>query len=94
MGMHRIAKIAIVVNLVLVVWFVLSNLFLWNQVNGWLKIGSGSQWSVFSVVYEPLAENAHLASEQVPNFPFWIFFAALAVNLFFIYKLSKGTDMH
>jgi hypothetical protein len=91
--MHKITKIAIVTNLILALFFVYSNLEIWRILNNALTVTlKPSHWylSAIDIQYD----TGMLDLTRMPNFPFWIFFVALAVNLYFIYKLSKEANIH
>jgi hypothetical protein len=86
--MHKIARIAVVTNLVLALFFVYANLEIWRILNNALTVTlKPSYWylSAIDIQYD----TGMLDQTRMPNFPFWIFFIAIAINLYFIYKLSK-----
>lgn len=94
--MQKIAKIALISNLILTALFILSSLLLWNQINGnGHSLIVSSHWNPLTVVATHYGYTvsgdfvAGLGIFQYYNLPFWIFFVAIAVNLYFIYKLSK-----
>ena len=82
--MHRLVKYALVVNLVLSLLLVISNFVLDNMLSGGHMVLWGSIWlTVF---------NAHAIGDigvKYPNFPFFLFWILLVVNLFFILMMSR-----
>ncbi len=93
--MLRITKIALTANLILALLFLYSNFSLWASVNSEYPYLTVSHWSPLGIVASHYYGNPYFTNSIVPelflgwNFPFWIFFVAIAVNLCFIYKLSK-----
>jgi hypothetical protein len=98
--MLKIAKIAIVVNVLLALLFIYSNLSLWTSINGkGLSLLIASYWNPIGVSAMHYSYvNGDFTTVQAIfhywNFPFWIFFVAIAVNLYFIYKLSGRKNLH
>ncbi len=94
--MRKIAKIAVVTNLLLALLFAYSSFSLWGLVDAEYPYLIASYWGPIGVSAPHYAVNSegHIAVVQAIfwyyNFPFWIFFVALAVNLYFFYKLSKN----
>jgi len=95
--MHRITKYAIVANLLLALAFIYSNYSLWNFVNAEYPFLVASHWSPLGIVaphYQYTEGNISLI--QTPflafNFPFWIFWTVLAINLVFIIKLGRNKE--
>lgn len=100
--MHKIVKNPVIANLILAVLFVIQNYGLWDEFNSesqipiigsvhfdpfWIQFNqrmvfTSNNWVDLTGVY------------SVPNFPFWLFFITIAVNLYFIYKLSKIQNIH
>jgi hypothetical protein len=79
----------IAVNAVLVTLFVLSSYSIWNLVN---NDYSNHKTLINPFYVETIYGNNVISVDPggfIPNFPFWLFFVALAVNLYFIYRLSK-----
>ena len=92
--MNNIAKIAVVFNLIIGLVFIYSNLTLWNSVNAESPYLIASHWSPLGIVATHYIMNdGSLSMVQTLflyfNSPFWIFFIAIAVNLYFIYRMSK-----
>jgi len=95
--MHKIAQYAIVTNIILALVFVYSNFSLWNFVNAEYPFLVASHWSPLGIVaphYQYTDGNISLI--QTPfltfNYPFWIFWIAIAVNLVFIIKLGRDRE--
>ena len=90
--MRKIIMIAVLLNVFLILFFILSNLAIWNTLNGY-ELLQGS-WSPLSINYferaqvggPPLATGGGLFS---PNLPFWLFFISTAINLYLIIRLQK-----
>jgi hypothetical protein len=91
-SMFKLVKYAIVTNVVLSLLFVFSNLYVWNKVNNWLGGGSGSLWSAFQITLYPISENVMSPIIPVNNFPFWLFWVTIAINMYFIIKLQNSKE--
>ncbi len=93
--MLKIAKIAIVVNLILALLFVYSNFFLWNSVNAEYPYLIASHWTPLGISAPHYAINNDGSIAIVQgifwyfNTPFWIFWVLLVVNLYFMIRISK-----
>jgi hypothetical protein len=88
--MSKLVKYAIITNVVLGLLYVFSSLYLWDRVNSWLGGGSGSMWSAFQIT---LSENWHMVPiTPIPNFPFWLFWVTIAINIYFIIKLQSSKE--
>ncbi len=94
--MHKIAKIALALNLILGLLFLISSFSLWLSVNSEYPYLTVSHWSPFMVVASHYYVNADGTFDIAQgiflswNFPFWIFLILLIVNLYFIIKISKA----
>ena len=95
--MDKIVTYAIVINIILALVFVYSNFSLWNFVNAEYPVLVASHWSPFGIVaphYQYADGNISLI--QTPflafNYPFWIFWTMLAINLGFIIKLGRNKE--
>ena len=92
--MRKLVIYAIIVNIVLGLFYLYSNVFVWNYFNQWDGTG-------YRIVWSPIFITPHTISEMglpsglhsLPNVPFFLFWVILAINLFFIIKLggSKGS---
>jgi len=82
----------IVTNVVLGLLFVCSNLYVWNRVNTSLDAGMGSQWSAFQITLYPISMNAMSPAVPVNNFPFWLFWVTIAINMYFIIRLQNSKE--
>ncbi len=88
-----VVKYAIVTNVVLSLLYVFQSLSLWDRVNSWLGGGSGSMWSAFYITEYPLSENWHMVPIiPIANFPFWLFWVTIAINMYFIIKLQSSKE--
>lgn len=92
--MHKIAKYAIATNLIVGLIFIYCNLTLWDSVNAESPYVIASHWSPLGIVatHYVISDGSISMLDALYlyfNFPFWLFFVALAVNLYVIYKLSK-----
>ncbi len=93
--MIKIVKYAIIVNIILGLVFVYSNLSLWSQINGnSTSLIISSSWNPFTVsaMHYSYLNGVFSAVQTIffyYNIPFWLFFVAIAVNLYFIVKLGK-----
>jgi hypothetical protein len=101
--MHKIAKIAVITNIILVLLFVYSNLLVWDVFNGNNALHRtvfATHWGFnnYSLTFYDYLSDGSVAMVQgifiYPNYPIYLFFVAIAVNLFFIYNLSKKPKMH
>jgi len=95
--MQRIVRYALIINLILACAFVYSNLSLWSFVNAEYPYLVSSHWSPLGIVaphYQYADGNISLI--QTPflafNYPFWIFWIMLAINLGFIIKLGRNKE--
>ena len=85
--MHKIAKYAIVVNVILSLLFVVSN-FAFAYFNK--PPDKIIMWSPLQLnLYDIQALMAGGLVVGVPNFSFYFFWASVAINLYFIVKLSR-----
>ncbi len=92
--MHKIAMYAIATNLIVSLVFIYSNFTLWNSVNGESPYVIASHWSPLGIIATHYVINDGSYSMLTTfysyfNYPFWLFFVAIAANLYFVYKLSK-----
>jgi hypothetical protein len=93
--MHKIAKYAIVVNIIIALIFVYSNVALWSLVNAEYPYLVYSHWSPLGISAPHYIINNEGSIAQLQtvysyfNSPFWIFWVLLMVNLYFIVKISK-----
>jgi hypothetical protein len=92
--MHKIAKYAIVVNIIIALIFVYSNFALWSLVNAEYPYLITSHWSPLgiSAPHYVINNDGSIAQLQTVysyfNSPFWIFWVLLVANLYFILKIS------
>ncbi len=93
--MLKIAEYAIITNILLALLFLYSNFTLWDLVNGnSTTLLITSHWNPLKVtaMHHSYVNGIFSTAQTVfsyDNTPFWIFFILLAVNLFFLLKLSK-----
>ena len=90
----------ILVNVLLSVMFIVASLAVWSSVEGWLNVGMDrpSLYAVTDVnplwitleITEPLPIGP-LAHIDIPNYPFYVFWVAMAVNIYFIIRMQKKT---
>jgi len=95
---------AIIVNVVLVLFFIYSNFAIWGMVNGTsINYANGnynynlvtSHWSPFGVDARHFSYyNGSFGTVAgifwSYNFPYWLFFVSTAINIYFIAKLAKN----
>ena len=87
----------------MILLFVYSNYSIWNSINSVPIVGNEanlvhitiSNWNPFGVVWHHYAySNGNLgisdAIFSAYNFPFWLFFIAIALNLYFMARLAKN----
>jgi hypothetical protein len=93
--MLKIVKYAIVINIILCLLFIYFNFSLWGEVNAEYPILIPSHWSPLGITaphYVILNDNSIAIVQGLYsyfNYPFWIFFVLLAVNLYFVIKIAK-----
>jgi|WetSurMetagenome_2_1015567.scaffolds.fasta_scaffold1054886_1 hypothetical protein len=98
-NMLKVAKVAIVANLIMGLLFLYSNFSLWSLVNAEYPYLINSHWSPLGISAPHYYVNSNGSLDIMQrvfsyfNFPFWIFFVALVVNLYFIYKISKEQNI-
>ena len=84
----------IIVNAALILLFVASNYVVWDMVNSNTHLGHTSM-NAINIVESMWGDVIDGNIERInglsilPNLPFWLFFVTVAVNLYFIFKLSK-----
>ena len=88
----------IIVNAALILLFVASNYVVWDMVNSNTHLGHTSM-NAINIVESMWGDVIDGNIERInglsilPNLPFWLFFVAVALNLFFIYKLSRASKV-
>lgn len=96
--MHKIVKYAIIANIFLALFFGYSNFSLWGLVNSDHPILINSYWGPFiiSATHHYLYDDGSLSTVQTTfvygNYPFWLFWVAIAVNLCFIIILGRNKE--
>ena len=94
---HKIIKYAIIINIVLAFAFIYSNYSLWNFVNGNEPLLITSHWGPFTIytLHHYYIDGQLTTAETVfftSNIPFWLFWTAIAINLFFMIMLGRRKD--
>jgi hypothetical protein len=92
--MLKIAKYAMVFNLIMALIFVYSNFALWNSVNAEYPYLIASNWSPLgiSAPHYIITDGSFSMVQTLYmyfNTPFWVFWVLLIANLYFIVKISK-----
>jgi hypothetical protein len=86
----------IMVNVILSLLYVFSNVVLWSIVNSWIFFNFASEWSPIFIMYHYLPGGIlpPVAHSVYPlfNLPFWIFWVAIGVNLYFYLKLQRSRE--
>ena len=85
--------LAIIFNVSIGALFVFSNYYIWNSLKEYPY--TTADWSPVKVAFVPRDfVNGTLVSMQtikeILNYPFFLFFLAIAINLFLIFKLQKA----
>jgi hypothetical protein len=100
--MYRKTKLMILVNVLLSLLFVVASLEVRSSVESWLSVSDRygidrpNLYAVTDVnplwisleVTEPLPIGP-LAHIDIPNYPFYIFWVAIVVNVYFILRMQK-----
>lgn len=87
-----------VINAVLLLLFVLANYAVWDMVNSNTHLGHTSM-NPINIVESMWGDVVDGNVERIDglsimfNFPFWLFFVSVAVNLFFIFKQNKKANV-
>lgn len=89
--MHKIAKIAIFTDSILVLLFIYSSFWLWGLVRSTESHLVTSSWGPLNVLVRWYGYDGSAVQTfwMYPNIPFWIFIVLVIANLFFILMLSK-----
>ena len=87
-------KLMLFVNVLLILLFVLANYAMWNLVNSNTHLGHTTMnpLNVIESMWGDVVDGEIYRIEGMgimPNFPFLIFFVAIAVNLYFIHRLQR-----
>ena len=87
----------VIVNVVLVLLFVVANYGIWTMVNSnnHLDYTTMNPINVIESMWGDVVDGKIYRIDGMgilPNFPFWIFFIAIAVNLYFIYRLQRSKE--
>ncbi len=87
----------ILFNVVLAIFFVLSNYSIWNTVNSYHY--SSPEWGPRSIVFVPrIFENGIIILEQMivilPNYPFWLFWVSMIGNIIFAFLIQASLKKH
>ncbi len=93
--MLGLLKRVILVNAVLSLLFVVSNLYIWSIISWWSTVGIASNWSPIAVsayFYSGFTDPPTLATFPMLNLPFMLFWVMLAVNLYFIIILQRSKE--
>jgi hypothetical protein len=85
----------VLVNLLLGVLFVVSNYVLWDVVNA--QGYASPHWGPFTVSYSPRMYVDGVLSTAttivfLSNYPFWLFWVAMIVNMWFGFLLLKNKE--
>ncbi len=85
----------ITVNVILALFFVFSNIFLWLTVNNYVRYGLAMEWSPLTIhpvfITEVHSLPLGIGVSQF-NIPFWLFWVIFMVNIGFIIKLGKNKE--
>ena len=89
--MHKIAKIAILTNSILVSLFAYSSFWLWDLVRSTESHLVTISWGPLSVLVRWYSYDGSAVKTFwiYSNYPFWIFCIIVIVNLFFILVISR-----
>ena len=96
--MSKQFKLIILVNALLMLLFVLSEYSIGNELNSYPNDLRYIRWSPFVIqdVHAGALINGNWvavgATTLTINFPFWLFFVAIAVNLYFMFRLQRSKE--
>jgi len=95
--MLRQLRTIIIVNAVLILLFILTNYGIWDVVTSNTHLGHTSMnaFNVVESLWGDVVDGQICRIDGMfimPNFPFWLFFVAIAVNLLFIIKLQRSKE--
>lgn len=93
--MSRQFAFMVIINVILAGAFLFANYSVWDTVNQ--TSYSSTDWGPFHVTVVPKnAVDGGVAVPQVAfsifNSPFWVFWVAVAVNLYFLYMLQRTKE--
>jgi hypothetical protein len=93
----KLMPVIVLVNAILILLFVLTNIGIWEEFNSEPNLLHYISFGLFSIqdTHAGIIINGTQWSPVngivlMQNSPFWIFFIAIAVNLFFIMILAKN----
>ncbi len=96
--MSKQFKLIILVNALLILLFVLSEYQIGSELNSYPNDLRYIRWSPFDIQdsHAYTFVNGNLVGigghVLMLNFPFWLFFAAIAINMYFIYRLQRSKE--
>jgi len=96
--MSRPFRTIIIINSLLVLLFIAVNYGIWSQFNSNGNALGFSRWNPFWItdIHSGVLVNGNWMALSgmviFPNFPFWLFFISTAINLYFVYKLTKDKE--
>ena len=90
----RKLTLIVVVNVVLILLFVVTNYGMWNMVDTYPILGHTEMnpLNVIASMWGEVVDGEIYRVEGfriMPNFPFWLFFVSTAVNLYFIVNQER-----
>jgi hypothetical protein len=95
--MSKQFKLMIMVNALLIFLFLIANYALWNMVNSNTHLGHTvmNPLNVIESMWGDVVEGEIYRIDGMgimPNFPFWLFFVAIAINMYFIFRLQRTKE--
>ena len=95
--MSKQFKLMIMVNALLIFLFLIANYALWNMVNSNTHLGHTvmNPLNVIESMWGDVVDGEIYRIDGMgimPNFPFWLFFVAIAVNMYFIFRLQRTKE--
>ena len=87
----------IAVNALLIFSFLIANYALWNMVNSNTHLGHTvmNPLNVIESMWGDVVDGEIYRIDGMgimPNFPFWLFFVAIAINMYFIFRLQRTKE--
>jgi hypothetical protein len=87
MSLLKQLRIIIATNILLVLVYIWGNYIIWAEFSSYPTSERFVVYNAFSIIDSIAGTNGITV---ITNFPFWLFFVAIAVNVYFIVRLQKS----